>query len=171
MRLEANFLEGVDVSADWSGVRAVEAMDAGGSFVDDAKEFGSQFRIAVFAQALLGLVGGKPTRTAIRFLRAFETRDLAKMNGDSGLVFARLHGLAAKVARERNFFDAAMNASFFESFEGGRFGVCAARFDSTFGEDPASAAGLHQEKFEVAAADTVADGGDLLARWGSFRRP
>ena len=54
-----------------------------------------------------------------------------------------------------------MNAGFFEGFEGGRFGVRAARFDAALGEDPTSAAGLHQKKFEAAAAYAVANGCDL----------
>lgn len=167
---EANFLQRIDVCLSrgrWD--RTVQPLDAGSGFVDDAEKFGSCFRSAIFAQALLGFIGRKPARMAIRFLRAYETRDFTKMSGDSRLRFERLIGLAAVVARERNFLDAAMNAGFFECFERGRFGVSVAGFDSTFGENPASASGLYQEKFEMAAADAVANGGDLLAVRQNFR--
>ena len=61
-----------------------------------------------------------------------------------------------------------MNASLFKSLEGSGLGVREAGFDAAFGEDPASAPGLNQQKFDAAPADTVTNGGDLLA---FFRKP
>jgi hypothetical protein len=55
-----------------------------------------------------------------------------------------------------------MNARLFKSLEGRGLSVCESRFDAAFGEDPTSAAGLNQQKFDAAFADAVTNGGDLL---------
>jgi hypothetical protein len=56
-----------------------------------------------------------------------------------------------------------MNSGFFESLERSSLGVGQSRFGAAFGKSPASiAARPHQEKFDVSAADAVADSSYLL---------
>ena len=158
---------------------AVQSLDARRGAVDDASEFGAEFGLAVFEQALLRFFDGEPGGVSIRFLRRLEPRHFAEMCGDGklGLGEARIRGplvffrccrirLAAEVAREGEFFHPAMNSRLFESLEGSGLGVGEAGLNAAFGENPASAASLHQEEFDAASADTVTNGGDLLASFG-----
>jgi hypothetical protein len=69
---------------------------------------------------------------------------------------------------EGDFFHPAMNPSFFKGLEGSRLGVCEARFNPAFGENPSSASGLNQQEFDAAFSDAVTNGGDLLPL---FRKP
>jgi hypothetical protein len=61
-----------------------------------------------------------------------------------------------------------MNASFFKCLQGRRLGVRKAGLDAAFGENPASAASLNQQKFDAAFACAIADRSDLLP---SLRKP
>ena len=61
-----------------------------------------------------------------------------------------------------------MNARLFKSLEGSRLGVREAAFNAALGENPTSAAGLHQQKLDAASTQAIANGGDLLP---SFRKP
>jgi hypothetical protein len=56
-----------------------------------------------------------------------------------------------------------MNSGLFEGLEGCGLGEGQAWFGATFGESPASAAGLNQQELDAPAPDPVADGGDLFA--------
>src|SRR5207247_5184612 len=98
----------------------VQPLDAGYGAVHHAGKLGVIFRRAALAQALLGLVGGKPGAISVELLRRVEPCDLTQMSVD-GRVFvsriARIATLAAKVAGERNFLHAAMGAGFLESLE------------------------------------------------------
>ncbi len=87
------------------------------------------------------------------------------MRSDCGYLFARLPPAATNIARERSFFDPAMNSRLFESFEGGGLGVRQPRFRAAFGEGPspgAVAAGPHQQELDIPPAHPVANRGDLL---------
>jgi hypothetical protein len=75
---------------------------------------------------------------------------------------------ATEVTGEGDFFHPAMNPSLFKSLEGSRLGACEAGFNTTFGEDPTSAASLNQQEFDAASADAVTNRCDLLT---SFRKP
>jgi hypothetical protein len=72
-------------------------------------------------------------------------------------------GPGVVITRERDLFDAAMNAGLFEGFERGGLGVGQSVLNSTFREDPVAAAGSHEEKFGSAGADAIANCSDLLA--------
>jgi len=61
-----------------------------------------------------------------------------------------------------------MNASLFKSLEGSGLRVRKAGLNAAFGENPASAAGLHQQEFDAAFTDAVTNSGDLLP---FFRKP
>src|SRR5450755_1781164 len=80
---------------------------------------------------------------------------------------------AAEVASERNCLYPAVDASFLKRLECSRLRLCEPRLDTTFGEDPASAASLNQEKFNADFTNAVTDCGDLLspARATSRRQP
>ena len=60
----------------------MQSADACCGSVDDASEFGAEFRRAVFQQALLRFFSGKPVGVSIRFLRRFEPRHFAKVGSD-----------------------------------------------------------------------------------------
>lgn len=92
---------------------------------------------------------------------------LSRDAGSIARVFACLEGefgFAEVVAGEGHLFDASMNAGFLECFEGSGLGLRKARLDAPFGENPAATASLYQQELQTAAADAVADSGDLLAR-------
>jgi hypothetical protein len=159
----------------------VQPLDAGCCSVDDANQFSTEFRRAVFEQALFCFFSGKPGGVPIRFLRRFQARYFAKVGSDGKLwlggsgsstprVSCRNCGIsfAPEVAREGYVFHPAMNASLFKSLEGSGLGVREARFSAAFGENPTSAAGLYQQEFNAASANAVTNSGDLLP---SFRKP
>lgn len=182
--LKADFLQAVGGHAIRPVDGAVQALDPRRSPVHDANEFRAKFRRAVFEQSALGLVRGKPAWISIRFLRRFEARYFAKVSSDSEFCLefrigrssrgrrddlrgGRVVG-APKITSESDGLDLAVNAGLFKCFEGRRLGMGKARFNSTFGENPASAASLHQQKFEAVSADAVTDRGDLLALSGEL---
>jgi hypothetical protein len=69
----------------------------------------------------------------------------------------------AIVTGEWNFFDPAMDTSLLKSLAGSRLGVGEPSFHSTLGENPSSAACLHQQEFDPVPANAVADRRHLLA--------
>ena len=54
-----------------------------------------------------------------------------------------------------------MNAGLLKSLEGSVLRRRKAGFDAAFGENPASAAALNQQKFDATFADAVTNSGDL----------
>ena len=56
-----------------------------------------------------------------------------------------------------------MNAGLFKRLEGRGLGLREARFDSSFGEDPAPASSLNQQELQTLAAEAIANGRNLLA--------
>src|SRR5450755_704414 len=140
----------------------VQPLDPRQPAVDDASEFGAEFLSAVFLQMLLRFFRGKPGGTATRFLRCFEPSHFAKVGSDTGTL------MLAHVAGEGDLLHPAMNASLFDRLDRGGLGLREARFDAAFREDPASAAGLHQQEFRAGFADAITNRGDLLP---FFRKP
>ena len=157
--MRASFGDGVGAAA--------QPKDASNGAIDYARESGGVIVATIFAQTAFRLLRGKPGGIAVKLLRRFPPRHLAKM-GDDGLFlrgcgFSGGAGLTANVAGKRGFLYAAMNSGFFESLEGSSLGVGQSRFSAAFGESPASIATRpHQEKFDLSAADAVADSGYLL---------
>ena len=78
--------------------------------------------------------------------------------------------LAAEVADEGHFLHPAMNASLFNRLDGSGLGLRESRLDAAFGENPASTAGLNQQKFDTAFAHAITNGGDLLSFFRTFFR-
>jgi hypothetical protein len=64
-----------------------------------------------------------------------------------------------------------MNPGLLKSLEGSGLGMGEPRFHAAFGEDPASAARLNQQKFDAPPAKAIANGCDLLAPFRQPRRP
>ena len=60
----------------------MQSPDACRSPIEDAGEFGAEFRRAVFEQALFRSFCGKPGGVSIRFLRRFQPRHFAKVGSD-----------------------------------------------------------------------------------------
>jgi hypothetical protein len=56
-----------------------------------------------------------------------------------------------------------VNASLLKSLEGSGLGTRKAGFHAAFGKNPTSAASLHQQEFDAASANAVANGGNQLA--------
>lgn len=174
--LESNLLQRVFPRLNrWGRRTSVQAPDACRGTVDDQSEVGAEFRRAVFEQALLRFFSGEPGRVPIRFLRRFEPRHFAEMSGDgkfrlgkSGSSGSRALsrscsvGFATAVTSEGDFFHPAMNPSLFKSLEGSGLGVGEAGFNTAFGENPTTAAGLNQQEFDAAFTDPITNGGDLL---------
>jgi hypothetical protein len=61
-----------------------------------------------------------------------------------------------------------VDARLFKSLEGSGLRMRKAGFHAAFGKNPTSAASLHQQEFDAASANAVANGGNQLA---SFRQP
>jgi hypothetical protein len=61
-----------------------------------------------------------------------------------------------------------VDARLFKSLEGSGLGMRKAGFHAAFWKNPTSAASLHQQEFDAASANAVANGGNQLA---SFRQP
>jgi len=140
----------------------VQAPDAGLGAVDHAGEFGAEFRRAVLEQALLRLLSGKPGGISIRFLRPLEPGHSAKVGGNGSVSFVQ------DETGEGDFFDPAMDPSFFKGLKGSRLSVREARLSPAFGENPTSTASLDQQELDAAFTDPVTNGGDLLP---CFRKP
>jgi len=63
--------------------------------------------------------------------------------------------LAAEVAREGVFFDAAMHPRLFKSFERSRLGMSQARLDASLREGPVSTAGPNQQEFDPTSPESI----------------
>ena len=74
----------------------------------------------------------------------------------------RLDPLDPEVAGKGSFLDAAVDAGFFKRLQRCRLRVRQARFHAAFWKCPSSIAGFHQEEFESAFADLVANGRNLF---------
>jgi hypothetical protein len=163
--LERVFLQPVffQPRENWSrrGI-SVQTPDAGLGTVNHASEFGAGFPRAVFKQALLRFFNGKPGGISIRFLRRFEPGHFAKVGSNGSVRFAM------EVTGEGDFFDPAMDPSFFIGLKGSRLSVREARLSPAFGENPTSTASLDQQELDAAFTDPVTNGGDLLP---CFRKP
>ncbi len=189
VRFKSDFVQTVRMHAIGSVAGGVvQAVDPRNSAVDHANEFFAEIWRAVFEQALLCFLGGKPRGLSIRFLRRFEARHFAKMDADGKLGLGRCRAgrcsgffrccsirsssvrSAPEIAGKWGRLHTAMNASLFKRFEGRGLGMREAGFGSAFGENPAPAAGLDEQEFQAAFADAVANGGDLLA-FSSRLRP
>src|SRR5450755_1968422 len=109
----------------------VQSLDPRQSAVDDASEFGAEFRSAVFLQTLLRFFRGKPGGASTRFLRCFEPSHFAKVGSDTGTL------ILAHVAGKGEFLHAPMNAGLFDRLNGGGLRLREARLDTAFGENPA----------------------------------
>jgi hypothetical protein len=149
-------------------IDTLQALDPRRSTVDDANEFRSEIRLAVFEQALLGFLSRKPCGISIRFLRRFQPRHFTKVRCDrkGGLGGSRRScrvRLATKIVGKCDGFHPAMNARFFKRLKGCGLSAREARFDSAFGENPTPAASLNQQKLNAAFAEAVTNGGDLRA--------
>jgi hypothetical protein len=149
-------------------VAAAQSLNPRNGTVYNASEFGPEFLRAIFKQTLLRARGRKPGGISIRFLGWFEPGYLAEMRGNGKRSF-RLQcvGYGARpppvVARKRNFFHPAMNARFLKSLKGRGLSECKTRLHATFGKNPASAASLHQQKFNATLSHAVTNGRHLLA--------
>jgi hypothetical protein len=73
------------------------------------------------------------------------------------------HGPPAIVTAKRGFFHAAVHSCFFVCLNGRSLRVGQARFSAALWKSPAAAAGLHQQKFDAVAVDSVAHRGNLFA--------
>lgn len=154
---------------DGGGGLIAQSLNARDGPIEQANQFASEFGITALKQTTLRFVRRKPGWVSIYFLRQFEVRNLAKVNGDGmalvrgrvGLLFTGIR-FAAVVARERHFFNAPVNACFLVGLKCSGLGLRKAGFDSTFWESPAAAAGLHQQKLKTAGTGAITDSGDLL---------
>jgi hypothetical protein len=175
--LKADFLQAIPAHAIGNYARArLQPPNPRRSSVDDTSKFGAEFPRPVFFETLLCFFRREPGWVPIRFLRRFEPSHFAKVGSDPKFGLARSAGRpvgrsigrsesfapAAEITGEWEFLHPAMNAGFFYRLKGGGLGLREARLDAAFGENPTSAAGLNQQKFDAAFAHAITDGGDLL---------
>jgi len=159
---------------------SMQSPDACHGAIDDASQFAAKLRRAALNQALLRFFGGKPGGISIRLLRRFQAKHLAKVSSDGKLwllgsdgrsrrrgpllaVCRRRVGFATEVTGEGSLFHPSVNASLLKSLEGSGLGTRKAGFHAAFGKNPTSAASLHQQEFDAASANAVANGGNQLA--------
>lgn len=178
--LETHFLECVLLGS--AAIDGFEAPYSCNRAINQSRQLVAELRCAVFEQPSLRFFRREPCGVAIRFLGRFEIGNLAQVSSDGlasrghvvslGRVFSGLAaglaagfavGIAVVVAREGHLFDSPMNASLFKRFEGRGLGLREARFDSSFGEDPAPASSLNQQELQTLAAEAIANGRNLLA--------
>jgi hypothetical protein len=70
---------------------------------------------------------------------------------------------AANIPGKGSYFDPSMNSCFLEGLQRCRLGVGQPRFSAALGESPASAAArANQQELDAAAADPIANRGDVF---------
>jgi hypothetical protein len=118
-RLKTNYLESVFRLCQHmiDMMHVVQAMNSRQRAIDDASQFGSVLRVAVFKQTLLRLFRPEPAGISIRLLRRVKPGYFAEIRGN------RYCRSMAQVSGKWNSLDAPVRASLFHGLKGCGLGV------------------------------------------------
>jgi hypothetical protein len=170
--LKVHLMQAIPLSAvEGITVSSLQPADTQYSEINQAGEFDAKLRWTVLEQTLFRFFWGKPGWIAIRFLGLLQQENLAEIRIDRRRIAVRNHpfrldGFSTEIAGESARLHPAMNAGFFKSFERRRLRRCEPGFDAAFWEDPTTCARLHEQKFDAALADAIANRRDLAAGFG-----